>query len=829
MKSPNPPDKKRGSVILMVIALLTILAMLGSTLVLVARLDRQTSHAIASSAAPAPEVARSVLDMLRADRATDLHISGNLVYGNISRPEDAIDYPYEDINPALDIDPALANIEPIDPAADPPTWRHISHLEHIPNSSYKGGPVPDFSDVVCKADDPNFADTDGDAKADARLFETGITDPDGRPFLAAVRMIDSSGLLNMNTGWDTRLVNASNTMSAVDISLATVIPPAQFSAVLDGRASGLNDPNLYFHGYVLRPLAPTISVTPYDTCDLLRLVSPGADANGRLWERLQPIYNSARNYLTTWSASRIIVPPYVAGTNANRADINLSPASTLYPAFVGIMTCADPGDPDRLAKAAQLTANVVDYRRDDGIPEVVGGNVGTVRRPFISKIFLKRTVDPGGTVYTNYSAIELYNPYVTQISLAGYRLRTASGFVGGAWPSDKVINPGGRFVIGDGSIVPNSAIQIQEQFIESTLDLNTKVPLFILDASGVCVDMVPGSFAAALPPDASNPQWTTFMREDRVQYARYSVADYPCRHFGNPSNNLYDYVTTPNDLGVPNPAAALGSPVIDPRPLYVRHGYFVNVGEVLKLAFLGSDINLPVTERLASAQCFLRTDGPVAKLGPAVPVGCLVSEYLMTDSPIEAALGPDVVYGLVNLNTAPYTVIQCLPALAKLAPGQQQDLANEIISYREQTKGPSTKDYANRDTATGIPGLRNSPGFATSGEVAVPLRQIAGAAVNTYDNNARPGTYAIGDNGSDDGLLLSPGPQDDPDKYNVYYKWLSNQVTVRSDTYIAYILVRSPAGGAGGQRDRRFVALIDRTNCDAAGKLPRVLMMAEVK
>jgi hypothetical protein len=257
----------------------------------------------------------------------------------------------------------------------------------------------------------------------------------------------------------------------------------------------------------------------------------------------------------------------------------------------------------------------------------------------------------------------------------------------------------------------------------------------------------------------------------------------------------------------------------------VRHNDFANVGEVLKLAFLGSDINLPVTERLASAQCFLRTDGPVAKVGPAVPVGCLVSEYLMTDSPIEAGVG-DVVYGLVNLNTAPNTVIQCLPALAKLPVAQQQDLAKEIISYRDQTQGPSTKDYANRDIATGIPGLRNAPGFATSGEVAVPLRQIASAPINTYDNSVIPGTYSIGDNGSDDGLLVPPGPQNDPDKYNVYYKWLSNQVTVRSDTYIAYILVRPPGGGA---RDRRFVALIDRTNCDTAGELPKVLMMAEIK
>ena len=47
----------------------------------------------------------------------------------------------------------------------------------------------------------NLVDTDGDGIPDARLFPTGVYDPSGTQYFAAVRVIDLSGLVNINTGY----------------------------------------------------------------------------------------------------------------------------------------------------------------------------------------------------------------------------------------------------------------------------------------------------------------------------------------------------------------------------------------------------------------------------------------------------------------------------------------------------------------------------------------------------------------------------------------------------------------------------------------------------
>lgn len=114
---------KRGSVLLMVIGLLMIIAMLGSMLLLVSRLDRQTSQAIAT-VAPEQHVAEGILDRLVANRLGDLYIDANVLYGKVD-PNDPniserqmIDYPAEPNEGTVVIDPnqwfdnALATIEP---------------------------------------------------------------------------------------------------------------------------------------------------------------------------------------------------------------------------------------------------------------------------------------------------------------------------------------------------------------------------------------------------------------------------------------------------------------------------------------------------------------------------------------------------------------------------------------------------------------------------------------------------------------------------------------------------------------------------------------------
>ena len=830
MKSPNPPDKKRGSVILMVIALLTILAMLGSTLVMVARLDRQTSHAIASSAAPAPEVARSVLDMLRADRAADLYIdAAGVIYGNIAGdPQKAIDYPHELVDQVLACIERESNGE----------WRHVTHMRGAPGGSYVNVKP---SELDC--------DTDGDDANDARLVETGITDPEGRPFLAAVRMIDSSGLLNVNTAYRTSIRNSWPWMPASNISLTPLL--ANWGNIDTGRSGTAPNIESYDNWYVLRPLAPppppvgNARVTPFDLCgDLLGLAWQGntpSTGTGRLFDILKVADLGARPYLTTWSCSRIVVPLYKSGlATTERLDVRWAVGQApqpvannpLYGTFRDMLNCYGPSAGDA-KEAAQLLANTIDYT--DGadavtVLEYAPGNYvfGVERQPFITEVFYYKWLN--GAVVETKSAIELFNPYSSPIDLKSYEVEglDSSDFAAGV----KIMAPRTYWVIVSDSTlkVADAGKRIEVPFLNLANPVRILRPAPGSPGGKVCVEQFSDNLYAHLAdptvPGAGGAVWLAMQRNDDPKRCLYVLESYTPDLTDAPHN----YADTQGSLGAVNDAAA--SLAGSPCPVYVRNGVFINVGEMARLLRVGPTDTESLPRRLTPLLPEARTlfPGGSASGTPSVQLGCMVGEFFKIDSPLYDGIDnngvapadeptEDIVYGLVNVNTAPKAVLKCLPAIAQDSANVDR-IADEIMAYRDQTGG-----YTNR---TGlIPNLRNSPGFGTSGEVAIPIRQAIGA-VNGYNANNAPENYAIADGGaSDDGL--APFPQDDLDKYNVYYKWLSNQVTVRSDTYIAYILVRSPAGGAGGQRDRRFVALIDRTNCRAAGDLPRVLMMAEIK
>ena len=855
MRSAKAPDKKRGSVILMVIALLTILAMLGSTLVMVARLDRQTSHAIASSAAPAPEVARSVLDMLRADRATDLCFakpSGIVPYEAMTKPEDAIDYPYEDVNPGLDIDPALADIEP---NALPTTkvWRHISHLRGI--TTYANG-TAGFNNITATSD-PNLADTDGDGVNDARLFESGITDPEGRPFLAAIRMIDSSGMINVNTAYDTLPAQAAPPpMLPQNVSLWRMIELAS------GNTTTATN------------LTTSIStVRPFDLQDLLCLaMDPSGETDvGRLHDLMVKdggYVNNIWRHLTVWSQCGFVAPPYggVATIGNRKADLNTALPSELYSGFYAMFAAGGypPATADDAAK--QMTANVLDYKDLDDDVTLYQGKYAVERQPFITKIFCRLQRDAGNptddTLITQVSAIELFNPYNEDILLDNYRLiyndttvlGTATDWAGKKVPAQR------RFVAESVNTIrldPNPpGVQPWQQLLLSGLDLfRGTLPLRLIRQTAfgdVCIDSVPGTFAPVYPPPVSQAHSTTTWRRDENRVnARYTIAVYE----NHPDDDSYNYyapdATATGNMGVEDPRAAVLPVGTASCPIYIRNGDFINVGELMRILTVGPSASVSVPEQLAAqlnvnswSSGRLDPNGSIlAGSVVGVPPASLISEYFTVNKPNAAG----TIEGLVNINTAPERVLRCLPAIAQLSNlDERTRVVNEIMAYRDRsqygTAPTASSDYAfnSRAFVTGIKqppkDLRNDPGFATSGEIAIPIRQALPNAQNVYPGtNKAPDNYAVAiDPGPpprylDDGFDTAVAPQDDLDKFNVYYKWLSNQVTVRSDTYIAYILVRSPAGGAAGQRDRRFVALIDRTNCRAAGDLPRVLMMAEIK
>jgi len=842
MRYTKAENNNRGSIILMVIGLLTILAMLGTTLLLIARMDQRTSRA-AAGAAPARDVANSVLGQLRADRFQDLHISGGVAYGNIANPEMAIDYPYEDANPAFDADAALANIEPIDPAAAIKKWRHLSHLRIIANTDYLGG--ANFIGIDALPSDNNLVDTDGDGTNDARLFNTTIQDREGKLFQAAVRMIDAGGLMNINTANTTRGATG-NVMDASDVSLEYLLNDAGIlAAIINERAIGAGG--------------------PFDFSDLMDMVSyPSTPpTTGRAYNILgAALFASHRSHLTTYSKSTLACPAYggFATPGGKKVNLNSGNRDDIYNAFRAMLNAANWSGPVN-AFADQLTANVLSFRESSDTPQRGPlGAFGIERQPFITKIFCRLQRDNGDpandSLMRQWSAIEFFNPYDVGIPLDAYRLEYNDGTVlGGAGSfAGKNIPANGRFVVysPDNTVRINFNIQNDQKLCLPSLNFHhASLPLrLIRQVAGlgdVCIDSVPFEFDPVHPQGANGAHsWYTWFRDEVADHAKYTVAQYEQRASNNPADETFNYYTGEGtlELGVPRQPPAVVT--AGSCPIYVRNGLFVNVGELMRILTVGPTSTLSVPDQLAAqtnvdswSSGRLDPNGSILNVAAVrVPPACLIGEYftVYTSTPID---------GLVNINTAPRKVLECLPAIAQLAVADDRTrVVNEIMAYRDYItygSGPTgSSDYGtdSRAKVTKIEPPLVTPrelrsdrnldlGFATSGEIAIPIRQALPLAVGGYPG-AAPGNYAVSMVG-DDGFNTGGGyPTGDLDKFNVHYKWLSNQVTVRSDTYIAYILVR-PGGATGSSQDRRFVALIDRSECTAAGELPKVLMMAEVK
>ncbi len=165
--------------------------------------------------------------------------------------------------------------------------------------------------------------------------------------------------------------------------------------------------------------------------------------------------------------------------------------------------------------------------------------------------------------------------------------------------------------------------------------------------------------------------------------------------------------------------------------------------------------------------------------------------------------------GRININTAPWYVIAQLPWMT-------EPIAQAIVAYRDKlrlldTTGASpvlVADYEFRTIATGslIP-LREEPGFASIGE----LNFVVGGADNKYSIQqcALDGIDLLGfPDLTTDRLRPGDGVVDDFEERDIIFSRISNLVTVRSDVFTAYILVRIGTDGP----QKRVIAILDRSD-----------------
>lgn len=216
-------------------------------------------------------------------------------------------------------------------------------------------------------------------------------------------------------------------------------------------------------------------------------------------------------------------------------------------------------------------------------------------------------------------------------------------------------------------------------------------------------------------------------------------------------------------------------------------------------------------------------------------------DTMTSDDPSAAGLDPALarsyeqqIWGRININTAPWYVINQLPWVGlDTMGGDTTDLARAIVAFRDKQDlswdgGP---EYAfgndgtdGREEATKIVGISESPGFTNIEQLMqVTMRTsiLPPPPITSFDIRK----YM---NGADEAGMpdMSPGDNidDDFEERDLIFQRISNLVTVRSDVFTAYILVRIGVDGP----QRRMIAIFDRSGVYENGDRARLLALHPV-
>jgi len=192
-------NRKRGSILLMAVGILVMLAMVGMTYVVVSHLDQRESASLAGQA-PITMLGAGTVDRAKAILMEDLGFSSDTGYP-FQRADNWLQWVDDD---SQYVDPWLASAIPVDTDGDDvlDTYPHATDLfdgdrtsdafNDVPwqDAPADGGPVKDAAGRW-------LVDTDGDGKTDSILVPSKVRDRDGNYFYVAARIIDLSALLDL--------------------------------------------------------------------------------------------------------------------------------------------------------------------------------------------------------------------------------------------------------------------------------------------------------------------------------------------------------------------------------------------------------------------------------------------------------------------------------------------------------------------------------------------------------------------------------------------------------------------------------------------------------
>jgi DNA uptake protein ComE-like DNA-binding protein len=743
-------------------------------------------------------------------------------------------YDYPDANNAW-----LANLEPdksdngtpLDPNDDFYFWRQISDVFN------QFGSVGVQADIAVDYQLPAQvqwglrADADGDGVYDsAWTVIPDVNSSKGEPVFAAVRVVDDGGMLNVNTGYkfdpNSIVQTEIDGSSQLQINLMALSWRPGYDSynindektLIEGRGSVYpfvaNPRRLYESGVIWQYGNSFSGYTPFDISDELelrnRFLLNNTDIDTRLeswggefrkqgvsstpFKDLAEWYKSAyedflggvidkdyayRHLATTYNMDRVIHPYSAAITSGPKMiNINSADVNSLYEGIYAGLQNAGVSDVDR---ASQIAVNLIDYRDGDSVVTkylnaASGKTYYGAESPcvYISELAYVPVI-AGPNTYQHY-AIELYKPYFEDADPVGWQL-----------------------VIDGNSIPVNWSTGSRRFYV-----------MFFADMKDPNVGAIKNSivfFDANAPKyDPSDPNTDPSNYKGRVDAnALYSY------HFvggseillRRPDNGeiIVDRFVLPVDTPWPSPIFGESSFQRDISPHKCIRRLWSNIaslGHTLggrNFFTAGGDIIQahPKNERLTNigeiGMVFQRSayqEGadPTLWIGPtdtqgsvlvnlANPVYQYLFNYLTVMDPASyiADVNETRIKGRININTAPWFVLAQLPWVS-------ESLAETIVDLREAMGGYKT-----------IGQLEKVVGMDSYARDSNDLRRFPEI---TPVKEFEPGDGAV----------------DDFKERDIIFTRISNLVTVRSDVFTAYILVR--LGQTGPQK--RMIAIFDRSD-----------------
>jgi hypothetical protein len=838
-------DKCAGSALILTVVLTSLLAIVGVLFVLVSRVDKMATSSISENRELNFAV-ESVVAQISQELTLDVPGVTAQEY-----------YDYPDVNDAW-----LASLEPYSDGTGY-KWRQISDLygRWDPNLELEARVVPDYQDAAIMREGLE-ADADGDGVADSCwAIIPDVNSGKDRPIFAAVRVIDNGAMLNVNTAYkfdptdpnsSVFDIGGSNQMQIDLMALAgrPGVPPAVTDGpdLLRARANssyGLNPWDLagYAKNFIWRYDEPNGPYTPFDISDELELryrfllnhsdidtrleqwggqlrfntLSTPLTSGGRaldawfdkvdLSSNIDPNY-TYRHIATTYNVDRIIDPVGRKMLNVNTADAN-----DVYTAISEALLDKDPNAAGAQQLAAQLAVNIVDLRDADAQVSIlpVSGRTyyGFEAQPFISELAFRISSSGADVSANNYFAIELYNPFDTDILLGDFRLEirdannalvSTVNLTGYGIPDDS------RFVITSGSacsmtfgvanVMSTGGGKEDGNLVLATYDAvqGSDPPEYVLkDNYDVYLIRKTSAGDIYLDKQLTQDDW---FKWDTVKDAQ--------QFYARPDNNwnvvYQNVVTASNTLNTLGRANGLGGAKKNYNFYKFANaiGRFVSVGDIARAFIIG-----PGTDPgdMIGVKLNLEPNEDVVRLDLRKPAFAKIFQYLTVIDPVEhidpndytnyqSYLDETRIKGRININTAPWFVIAQLPWMK---PWMKPEIAQAVTSYRDTIGGA----------------------FQSIGE----LVQVPEMGYYAYD----PNYVAVDLDGYPD-LTPDDGAVSDFEERDVIFSRISNIITVRSDVFTAYILVRIGADGP----QKRVLAVLDRSRVTSPDDKVRILALHPV-